>query len=111
MVYFGALQYSPALIKVLQEHAEYHDIGSTDISLPDSLARETAHTLPHKSDLEMQIRGNSIWAVELLRRCIASKVSVSPNAILIDFYIWDFTTQNRDMLKSVPFHKTRSIYY
>ncbi|CAO3613519.1 unnamed protein product [Cunninghamella echinulata] len=60
---------------------------------------------------EIEIRGNSIWSVELVRRHIQS---LSPknhiNAILIDFYIWDLAKEiQTDFI--IPTHCTRSVYY
>lgn len=61
---------------------------------------------------EVEIRGNSIWAVELLmqriRQIKADKDII--NAILIDFYIWDSAKRMQDQMV-VPIHRTRSIYY
>ncbi|CAG8488579.1 3004_t:CDS:10, partial [Ambispora gerdemannii] len=76
------------------------------------------------SRLEIEIRGCSIWAVELIRRHIAQKLLPSEdgkigaedseplrvNAILLDFYIWDFASSNKTML-NVKMHRTRSIFY
>ena len=67
--------------------------------------------LEHNSVLEMEIRGNSIWAVNLIQEYIEKKSQTHINAILIDFYIWDYITRDRHAFKDIPFHKTRSIYY
>lgn len=67
--------------------------------------------LEHNSDLEMEIRGNSIWAVNLIQKYIQTKSENHINAILIDFYIWDYVTKDREAFENIPFHKTRSIYY
>ncbi|KAG9286768.1 hypothetical protein G9A89_012318 [Geosiphon pyriformis] len=75
--------------------------------------------LPYGSRLEMEIRGCSIWAVELIRRIIVNELKkFSPeddatlplNAIILDFYIWDFATANKSMM-SIKAHRTRSIFY
>jgi len=64
---------------------------------------------------EMQIRGCSIWAVELIRREI---VKLDPekriNAILIDFFLYDLAKEKEkedDEKLIVPHHRTRSIWY
>ncbi|KAI8936188.1 hypothetical protein NX059_006620 [Plenodomus lindquistii] len=67
---------------------------------------------------ELQIRGCSIWAVELLRREI---VRLDPeakvNAILIDFFLYDLAKEREREARErggegvVPHHRTRSIWY
>lgn len=67
--------------------------------------------LPSGSQEEVEIRGNSIWAVELVRQQIqklAPKEHI--NAILIDFYIWDLAKEIQNDL-IIPTHNTRSVYY
>jgi hypothetical protein len=60
---------------------------------------------------ELEIRGNSIWVVELVRQRIQERQSKTTiNAILIDFYIWDLAKEIQDEL-TVPTHHTRSCYY
>ncbi|KAF2003256.1 hypothetical protein P154DRAFT_100854 [Amniculicola lignicola CBS 123094] len=63
---------------------------------------------------ELQIRGCSIWAIELLRREI---VKIQPdakvNAILIDFFLYDLAKE-RELAgdnDDIPHHRTRSIWY
>lgn len=85
----GLLKYSPELIKRL-ENREYFPSGSED---------------------EVEIRGNSIWAVELARERIEKiDPSLKINAILIDFYIWDMAKEIQDQM-TVPTHCTRSCFY
>jgi hypothetical protein len=62
---------------------------------------------------EMQIRGCSIWAVELLRREI---LKINPdakvNAILVDFFLYDLAKEKEKAQADViPHHRTRSIWY
>lgn len=67
---------------------------------------------------ELQIRGCSIWAVELLRREI---VKLDPdtkvNAILIDFFLYDLAKEKEKTAletegeEPIPHHRTRSIWY
>lgn len=85
----GLLSYSPELIKRL-ENREYFPSGSED---------------------EIEIRGNSIWAVELVRERIERiDPQLKINAILIDFYIWDMAKEIQDKM-TVPTHCTRSCFY
>lgn len=68
--------------------------------------------LDHNSELEMEIRGNSIYAVYLIETYLREKYpNQEINAILIDFYIWDYITKDKSKFENVAFHKTRSIYY
>lgn len=85
----GLLRYSPELIKKLEKR-QYFPSGSED---------------------EVEIRGNSIWAVELARERIEQiDPSLKINAILIDFYIWDMAKEIQDQM-TVPTHCTRSCFY
>ncbi|KAF1796842.1 hypothetical protein V8B55DRAFT_1548209 [Mucor lusitanicus] len=85
----GLLRYSPQLIKKLEKR-EYFPSGSQD---------------------EVEIRGNSIWAVELAREAIHKiDPTLNINAILIDFYIWDMAKEIQDQM-TVPTHCTRSCFY
>ncbi|KAK5456117.1 hypothetical protein LTS15_005436 [Exophiala xenobiotica] len=68
-------------------------------------------------DMEVEIRGCSIWCVELLRREIERRhpeAKGKVNAVLIDFFLYDTCKemekrgQCEDML---PHHRTRSIFY
>jgi hypothetical protein len=62
---------------------------------------------------EMQIRGCSIWAVELLRREIQKlKPDTKVNAILIDFFLYDLAKEKEKQgVDVIPHHRTRSIWY
>ena len=72
--------------------------------------------LPHGEREEMEIRGCSIHAVELIVQKLNEAVehgkeAVALNSVLIDFYLWDFATENFEQVKEFPEHRTRSIYY
>ncbi|KAL1654657.1 hypothetical protein SLS61_002847 [Didymella pomorum] len=62
---------------------------------------------------EMQIRGCSIWAVELLRReILLLKSDAKVNAILIDFFLYDLAKEReKEGIQAIPHHRTRSIWY
>lgn len=62
---------------------------------------------------EMQIRGCSIWGVELLRREILKiKPETKINAILIDFFLYDMAKEKEtEEADVIPHHRTRSIWY
>lgn len=95
MVHLGVLEYSQKLLSKLR---------STD---------------PHLASghpMEVEIRGNSIWGVELvcqaLKKLPSSKHPAVPwNAILIDFYLWEFAKHNAGALSPIPIHRTRSCFY
>ncbi|KAH8548955.1 hypothetical protein BGW37DRAFT_160671 [Umbelopsis sp. PMI_123] len=93
LYHLGCLQYSKDLTKKLLEHQD----------------------LPSGCSDEVEIRGNSIWAVELLRRRIQhmideQKSDIKVNAILLDFYIWDYAKEIQGTV-DIPTHRTRSVYY
>ena len=62
---------------------------------------------------EIQLRGCSIWCIELLRREIKRRHSDSNlNAILIDFFLYDTIKESEAKgVESIPHHRTRSIWY
>ncbi|KAI8328758.1 hypothetical protein BC941DRAFT_463890 [Chlamydoabsidia padenii] len=93
LYYLGLLEYSPVLKTKLIKGDEIQS-GSQE---------------------ELEIRGNSIWAVEVARqriqeRYLQNNKTTTINAILIDFYIWDLAKEIQDEL-TVPTHHTRSWYY
>ena len=75
--------------------------------------------LPYGSALEVEIRGCSIWAVEQIceelrrmqKETICENDGVVINAILVDFFLWDYTKAHEDEVREFPMHKTRSIFY
>ncbi|KAH8907349.1 hypothetical protein BR93DRAFT_968884 [Coniochaeta sp. PMI_546] len=62
---------------------------------------------------ELQMRGCSIWCVELIRREILRQhPDAKVNAILIDFFLYDTMKEMEAAGKeSMPHHRTRSIWY
>ncbi|KAF7950210.1 hypothetical protein EAE96_007501 [Botrytis aclada] len=62
---------------------------------------------------EVQLRGCSIWCVELIRReILKNHPEAKVNAILIDFFLYD-TMKERELegKDEIPHHRTRSIWY
>ncbi|KAG2175698.1 hypothetical protein INT43_001345 [Umbelopsis isabellina] len=93
LYHLGCLEFSDRLISMLKEHQPMAS-GSVE---------------------EVEIRGNSIWSVELLKREIQGmiendKSDMKVNAILLDFYIWDFAKEIQGQV-DIPTHRTRSVYY
>ncbi|SLM36486.1 Protein of unknown function DUF2419 [Lasallia pustulata] len=62
---------------------------------------------------EVQLRGCSVWCIELIRREIVRRnPGVAVNAILIDFFLYDTMKQlEAEGLEAIPHHRTRSIWY
>lgn len=76
---------------------------------PDLAVRVDAQALlPSGSEEEVEIRAATVWAVELLRRALASR-GIEQTASAIDYRLWSesqtATTRTR------PYHRTRTIYY
>lgn len=96
LVWLGALQYSDTLNETLAKGTMF-DSGDR---------------------LEVEIRGCSIWAVELIveevRKSLTSKKldpAVMVNAILVDHYLWDYRRDHAAETDHIPIHKIRCIYY
>src|SRR5579859_7905511 len=86
----GCLRYSPSLISLL----------------------ESGVPLEAGGRLEIEIRGCSIWCVELLKREIRREWGRDINAVLLDFWLWD----QAQLVKKeggfkVAFHRTRGVFY
>ncbi|EME40723.1 hypothetical protein DOTSEDRAFT_74309 [Dothistroma septosporum NZE10] len=62
---------------------------------------------------EVQLRGCSIWAVELIKReVLKAHPGVNVNAVLIDFFLYDLAKEREAQgVPSIPHHRTRSINY
>ncbi|XP_015416631.1 PREDICTED: UPF0553 protein C9orf64 homolog isoform X2 [Myotis davidii] len=96
LVHLGALKYSEGLLEKLLK----------------------GEMLSYGSRQEVEIRGCSLWCVELIRDCLleliekkGEKTSEEINSILLDYYLWDYARDHRDDMKGIPFHRTRCIYY
>ncbi|KAK5034217.1 hypothetical protein LTS07_003137 [Exophiala sideris] len=68
-------------------------------------------------DMEIEIRGCSIWCVELIRREIIRQhpeAKAKLNAVLIDFFLYDTCKEleaRGEVDDMLPHHRTRSIFY
>ena len=90
-----------------------HSLGCLQYSPP--LESQVRRCAPIESGhpWEMQLRGCSIWCVELLRREIVRRhPGAKINAVLIDFFLYD-TVKEMEMkgVGCIPHHRTRSIWY
>ncbi|XP_063238163.1 queuosine 5'-phosphate N-glycosylase/hydrolase [Bacillus rossius redtenbacheri] len=92
LVHFGVLRYSDELMAKLKSGVPLES-GGRD---------------------EVEIRGCSIRAVELVRR---RALELEPglesrlNCVLVDHFLWDFRREHAARLEAVPFHRTRCVYY
>lgn len=96
LVHLGALKYSDELLKKLRK----------------------GEMLSYGDKQEVEIRGCSLWCVELIRDCLLElidrkneKPNAEINSILLDYYLWDYARDHREDMKGIPFHRTRCIYY
>lgn len=97
LVWFGALTYSENLTELLNKKTMFQS----------------------GERLEVEIRGNTIWAVELIveevKRMIAAEPSVPQdtviNAIHVDHYLWDYRREHAAKTEHIPIHRIRCIYY
>ncbi|XP_014662412.1 PREDICTED: UPF0553 protein C9orf64 homolog isoform X1 [Priapulus caudatus] len=96
LVYFGVLEYSQELLDLLLK----------------------GHLFQSGDRKEVEIRGASIWAVELvlskLRALLQTEgaAGVHVNAVMVDFYLWDLIkAKTAEGSSQLPFHHIRCIYY
>ncbi|KZS05422.1 UPF0553 protein [Daphnia magna] len=95
LVHFGAMEYSDKLNKLLS----------------------TNHTFMNGDQEEMEIRGCSIHAVELIKEELKSqsvnfnKETLPINSAMIDYFLWEYRRRFATDLAKVPYHKVRCIYY
>jgi hypothetical protein len=97
LVYFGAIKYSDRLLELLR----------------------TNPFLEKASREECEIRAASIWSVELVRKRALELLRVRSdfdtsapfNAIVIDFYLWDYAKAFGQLMNHIPIHKTMTIFY
>lgn len=91
----------------------YYGIFEYSEELMDKLRKETV--LENGEEDEVEIRGCSIHAVELLKEYVQKKMDEKEtvNSILIDHFLWDFRRKNNKEIveRNLPFHKTFSVYY
>lgn len=91
LIYYGAMEYSQDLKNILESNM----------------------LLEHGCEMEVEIRGCSIHAVELLKDWVQKNSDYGVNSILIDHFLWDFRRKHAEEIlqMNIPFHKTLSIYY
>ncbi|XP_058808462.1 queuosine 5'-phosphate N-glycosylase/hydrolase [Phymastichus coffea] len=98
LLHYGTMEYSHSLMEKLLSEDE----------------------LPHGSEEEIEIRGCSIEAVErvvketryLIENDTTSDLrGLDCNSILVDHFLWDYRRKYAKELETVPYHKTRTIFY
>lgn len=67
---------------------------------------------------EVEIRGCSIWCCALICKHLlelyekkGQDMREKINAVLLDYYLWDYARDHREDMKEIPFHRVRCIYY
>ncbi|KAK1069072.1 hypothetical protein LTR12_014078 [Friedmanniomyces endolithicus] len=94
-----------------------HTLGVLSYSPPLLYRLRDKKEIPSGHSWEVQLRGCSIWAVELIRREIVRQHPEAEgvvNAVLIDFFLYDLAKERERGLGGgleVPHHRTRSIWY
>ncbi|KAI4851370.1 hypothetical protein E4T44_02176 [Aureobasidium sp. EXF-8845] len=90
-----------------------HTLGCLTYSPPLDNTIRTQRPIAHHSGYEIQLRGCSIWTVEMIRREILRKnPHAKVNAILIDFFLYDLAKEKEKSGEpAIPHHRTRSIWY
>lgn len=63
--------------------------------------------IEHNSDIEIEIRANTLYAIELIKEALKQK-NIYLNSIEIDSIIWNMRILGRHL---IPVHKTITIYY
>ncbi|CAJ1068940.1 queuosine salvage protein [Xyrichtys novacula] len=95
LVYLGVLQYSDTLMQALMN----------------------GELLSSGDRREVEIRGCSIWSVELIKERLCKlvqerdKQACGINSAIIDFYLWPYAKQHHKEMAHIPIHHTRCIYY
>ncbi|KAL8657568.1 MAG: hypothetical protein Q9226_001778 [Calogaya cf. arnoldii] len=90
-----------------------HSLGCLRYSPPLESRIRNLKELESGGSWEVQLRGCSIWCVELIRKeILRHHPKAEINAILIDFFLYD-TMKEREIeaVETIPHHRTRSIWY
>ncbi|KAF2761612.1 hypothetical protein EJ05DRAFT_448078 [Pseudovirgaria hyperparasitica] len=93
-----------------------HHLGCLSYSPVLESQIKNRRPIPAGHSWEVQIRGCSIWSVELIRREIVAKhPGAKVNAVLLDFFLYDTVKELEGELEGeeglMPHHRTRSVWY
>ncbi|KAJ5070226.1 queuosine salvage protein [Anaeramoeba ignava] len=85
--------------------------------LMDLLKKEDCF-IEQNSEYEIEIRGNSVWGVELLKNETLKLIEKDPNlqnyhlnSVLIDFFLYDYAKKHHKEMQHIPIHKTKTWFY
>lgn len=79
---------------------------------PEVLQRlEAGELLLPGNELEAEIRGCSIHAVEQLMKIVRQRTGADVNSVILDFYLWDYAKASQTLMAHIPVHHVRSIFY
>lgn len=90
-----------------------HDLGCLLYSPPLTSHIRQLKQIEKGRTWEIELRGCSIWCVELIKReILKNHPEAKINAILIDFFLYD-TMKERELKgeEGISHHRTRSIWY
>lgn len=99
------MAYSPYLTDLIEQHRLYHE-SCKEVSKEFN---DMTKYIPNGQSIELEIRACSIYVVGKVVENIKLK-GVETNAILVDFYLWDFVKRIESSV-NINIHRTRSIYY
>lgn len=91
-----------------------HSLGVLSYSPPLDHRIRSLQPIPSGHSWEVQLRGCSIWAVELIRReILRNHPDARLDAVLIDFFLYDLAKERERIHGglAMPHHRTRSIWY
>lgn len=129
LVYFGVLRYSDSLMEALKNgkraafpRQDKQETAQAErccllIYLLYPPSHPAGELLSPGDRRELEIRGCSIWAVELIKQRLCKLVqerdaqTCGVNSAIIDFYLWPYAKQHHKEMAHIPIHHTRSVYY
>lgn len=129
LVYLGVLRYSDALMQALKNgrkadarmsprSGEKNPPVRKKVNLLRLLVGCLAGELLSSGDRrEVEIRGCSVWSVELIKDRLCKLVqerdtqTCGIHSAVIDFYLWPFAKQHHKEMAHIPIHHTRCVYY
>lgn len=92
-----------------------HSLGCLMYSPPLKARIHRLDEIQSGEKCEVELRGCTVWAVELVRRQIVrDHPDAIVNPILIDYFLYDTLKEKEragDMKAMLPHHRTRSIWY
>lgn len=92
-----------------------HSLGCLRYSPPLEGHIRRRQEIESGDNWEIELRGCSIWAVELIRRQILRDYpDANVNSVLVDTFLYDTLKEKEaagEMIEMIPHHRTRSIWY